>query len=112
MRSSLTVPCKRGKCGSIVFCATDGSGSRKFGSAQSVNQADSDLRGRYARARGDGRHAGDACADRDVELRHNTLRGQVCGISIIIKLVFQNIRRTLSVFIKDNDNSSCFYFKK
>lgn len=84
MPSSLTVPCKKGKCGSIVFCATDGSGSRKFGSAQSVNHADSDPRGRYARARDDGRHAGDACANRDVELRHNILFGQVCRISSIL----------------------------
>lgn len=82
-----------------MFCATDDSGSRKFGSAQSVNQADSDLRGRYARARGDGRHAGDACADRDVELRHITLFRQVCGISIILKLVFYSIS-LLRLFFK------------
>lgn len=46
--------------------------------------------------RGDGRHAGDACADRDLELRHNNSLDQVYGISIILKLVFQNLRLTLS----------------
>lgn len=101
-----------------MFCPTDGSGSRKFGSAQSVNQADSDLRGRHARARADCRHAGDACADRNVELRRNR---QLCTISAI-NWYFGNVnlRRVRDVSTQNREklytsvvrNYKVFYKKK